>query len=84
MYRKALDWDQVRTFMKKISAVLLCGMISLSASASDLEDLAKDGYGVIDETSVTDALSMKNSEKHLYKLVENVEAYIDDNYKEVL
>ena len=39
MYRKALDWDQVRTFMKKISAVLLCGMISLSASASDLEDL---------------------------------------------
>lgn len=54
MYRKALDWDQIRTFMKKISAILLCGMISLSASASDLEDLAKDGYGVIDETSVTD------------------------------
>ena len=40
--------------MKKISTIFLCGMISFGASASDLEDLAKDGYGVIDETSVAD------------------------------
>lgn len=33
-------------------AVLGCCFISFGALASDLEDLAKDGYAVIDETTV--------------------------------
>lgn len=33
-------------------AVLGCCFVSFSALASDLEDLAKDGYAVIDETTV--------------------------------
>lgn len=38
--------------MKKLSAILLCCMLSFGAVASDLEDLAKAGYAVIDETTV--------------------------------
>lgn len=38
--------------MNKLAVVLSCWMISFGAVASDLEDLAKDGYAVIDETSV--------------------------------
>ena len=38
--------------MNKLMAVLGCCFVSFSALASDLEDLAKDGYAVIDETTV--------------------------------
>ncbi|MGP5531194.1 hypothetical protein ACTXMK_05240 [Psychrobacter celer] len=38
--------------MNKLITILACCFVSFSALASDLEDLAKDGYAVIDETTV--------------------------------
>lgn len=40
--------------MNKLMPVLACCFISFSATASDLEDLAKVGYAVIDETTIED------------------------------